>query len=123
MSNESLTPPESTSADHAHTLARAVIASIPLAGGAGVELLGMVIAPSLEKRKLEWMKAVAEALEELDEKHGSILDDLKNNEIFIDTIMKASQAAIRTSQQEKKEALRNAPVAIKYWCRLQDLNL
>jgi hypothetical protein len=108
MSNEPLTPPKATAADHAHTLTRAGISSIPIVGGAGVELFQMLVTPSLEKRKLEWMESVAEGLQRLEEKYGNIIDDLKSNDAFIDTVMQASQAAVRTSQHEKKEALRNA---------------
>lgn len=108
MSNESLTPPKATAADHAHTLGRAGISSIPIVGGPAVELFQMLITPSLEKRKLEWMESVAEGLQRLEEKHGNIIDDLKSNDAFIDTVMLASHAAVRTSQQEKKQALRNA---------------
>ena len=36
------------------------------------------------------------------------LKSLQTNDIFIDTVLKATQAAIRTNQQEKKKALLNA---------------
>ena len=36
------------------------------------------------------------------------LEDLQSKDVFIDTVMHASLAALRNSQQEKIEALRNA---------------
>lgn len=108
MSNEPLLPPKADPGDHVHTLARAGISSLPYVGGAAVELFQMLVTPPLERRRLEWMKSVGEGLNKLEEKYGNIIDDLKSNEQFIDTTMQASQAAIRTSQREKKDALRNA---------------
>lgn len=116
MSKESLTPPTADNADHIHTLARTVISLAP-GGGAGVELFQMLVTPSLEKRRHEWMEAIAEELVKLGEQHEGILDDLKSDDVFIDTVMQASQAAIRTSQQDKKEALRNAVLNAALPCR------
>lgn len=106
--NTSLKPPEPSAADHLHTLARAGVSSIPIVGGPGVELFQMLVTPSLDRRRHEWMESIAEGLNKLEEKTGNIVDDLKSDESFIDTVMQASQAALRTSQQEKKDALRNA---------------
>lgn len=108
MSKDSLSPPEAKSADHLHTLTRAGISAIPIVGGPGVELFNMLVTPSLDKRRQEWMDSVAEGLKKLEESHGNLLDDLKSDDGFIDTVMQASQAAVRNSQQEKKDALRNA---------------
>jgi len=68
-----------------------------------------VIAPPLTKRCDEWMNSIAEGLKELEEKvEGFKIEELSKNEIFITTIMQASQAAVRNHQKEKLEALRNA---------------
>jgi hypothetical protein len=108
MSDDSSAAPRPTAADHLHTLARAGISAIPVVGGPGVELFEMILPPALDKRKRDWMDSVGEALERLEAKFGNILDDLKSDDAFIDTVMQASQAAIKTSEQEKLEALRNA---------------
>lgn len=106
--DDKYSPPEASLGDHAHTLARAGVGSIPLAGAAATELFQKLIAPPLEKRRQEWMESVAEGLRQLEEKQRLSLDDLSENDTFIDTVMSASQAAIRTSQSEKREALKNA---------------
>lgn len=100
--------PEATLKDRLHTLAKAGIASIPLVGAAASELFTVILAPPLEKRRVEWMNNVAEHLKELEERGKLNLEDLQENETFITTVMQASQAAIRNHQSEKREALRNA---------------
>jgi hypothetical protein len=101
-------PPQPTDGDHVHTLGRAGIGSIPVIGSAATELFQKVIAPPLEKRRQAWMEEIAQGLRELEEKQKCVIDDLASNDAFIDTVMAASQAAIRNSQVEKREALKNA---------------
>lgn len=100
--------PEATLGDRLHTFAKAGIASIPVVGAAASELFTVILTPSLEKRRVEWMNDVAERLKELEERGDLNLEDLQNNETFITTVMQASQAAVRDHQSEKREALRNA---------------
>jgi hypothetical protein len=106
--DDKYSPPEASLGDHAHTLARAGVGSIPLAGAAATELFQKLIAPPLEKRRQEWMKSVAVGLRQLEEQQRLTLDDLSENDTFIDAVMSASQAAIRTSHEGKREALKNA---------------
>lgn len=101
-------PPDSTTGDHVHTLARAGVGSLPVIGAAATELFQKLIVPPLEKRRQEWMEFVALGLRELEQKQKCVIDDLASNDVFIDTMMAASQAAIRNSQQEKREAFKNA---------------
>lgn len=105
---ERLTPPASSLGDKAHALARAGIGSIPLVGASATELFQMLIAPPLERRRQVWMEAVADGLRRLEQEKGIDIDKLGDNETFIDTVMQASQVAMRNSHQEKRDALRNA---------------
>ena len=100
--------PTSTPADRLYALVKAGIGSIPGVGAAATEIFTGVIAPPLEKRRVEWMNDVAEHLKELEERGKLKFEDLQDNESFITTVMHASQAAIRDHQSEKREALRNA---------------
>ncbi len=100
-------PPKPDKQDTAYTVGRAVLASVPYIGGAAVELLQLVFAPPLEKRRAKWAEEVAQALRDL-ENRGVKLEELQSDETFIDTVMYATQIALRNSQQEKREALRNA---------------
>ena len=100
-------PPEPDKGDVVHTIVRAGLSSIPVVGGAAVELFQMVFAPPLEKRRDEWMNQVGETLRVLEQERGVGIDDLQANDVFIDTVLQASQIAFRSSQEEKRRALRN----------------
>jgi hypothetical protein len=108
MPEHHLTPPKEDSGDQLHMLARAGIASIPLIGGAALELFNTIIAPPIAKRRNEWMEEVAEALQKLAGEKKITLDTLKDDPAFIDSVLQATQAAIRSHQQTKRDALRNA---------------
>jgi hypothetical protein len=101
-------PPEPLSGDQAHALARAALGLLPFASGTAVELLNAIVAPPLEKRRLEWMESVASGLRALENKKGMDIEKLSTNEAFIDTVLQATVAAVGTSRREKLEALRNA---------------
>lgn len=64
-------PPEPTTDDKAHSLAKAGLASVPVVGGAAAEFFDTVVTPPLEKRRQEWMQQIAESLREL-EQEGAI---------------------------------------------------
>ena len=101
--------PRRGAGDIAHSTAKAGLSQIPFAGGAAAELFALVIAPPLEKRRDEWMASIADELQSLEEKvEGFKLEDLSENDVFITTVLHASQIALRNHQQEKLEALRNA---------------
>ena len=100
-------PPKASKGDLAHTIAKAGLAAIPVLGGPAAELFQLVIQPPLERRRAEWMAAVGERLQELQDA-GVQLEDLAENEEFITAAMHASNIALRTHQKEKLEALRNA---------------
>ena len=105
---EMLEVPEADWKDRAHTLVRAGLGSVPVVGAAAAELFQMVITPSLEKRRAEWMNSVADELKTLEDKGRIRVEDLASNDVFIDTMLHASQSALRNSQEEKRRALRNA---------------
>jgi hypothetical protein len=109
LDTDELTPPEPDHGDSAHAVARAVLDGIPVVGSAAVELLQAIITPPLERRRNEWMSDVAEAIREL-QRRGLRPEKLRDDPVFIDTVLSASQAAIRTSQAEKRHALRNAVI-------------
>jgi hypothetical protein len=101
-------PPKGSAGDIAHAVVKAAIGSVPYAGGAAAEAFQLIFSPPIEKRKFAWMEDVAEAIRKLEAAGKTVAEDLASNPIFLDTMMHASQAAIRTSRAEKWEALRNA---------------
>ncbi len=107
MTDNKLQAPKRTKGDAAHAIAKAGLAAVPVIGGPAAELFQNVIQPPLEKRRTEWMVQVGEKLQEL-EKNGLKIEELQENEEFISAVMHASQIALRTHQNEKLDALRNA---------------
>ena len=100
-------PPGSGELDRAHAVGRALLSAIPWAGGAAVELFNQLVRPPLDRRQHIWMESVAIGLEGLEGRVASI-EGLAANDVFVDTLLQASQAAILTSDREKLDALRNA---------------
>jgi len=101
-------PPSRSKGDIVHMGVKAIASAVPVVGGPAAELFQFVIQPPLEKRRDEWMRAVGKALEELSEQDRVKLDGLSQNEQFVTAVMEASQVALRTHQQDKLAALRNA---------------
>jgi hypothetical protein len=101
--------PKQTTGDVGHALAKGALAGVPFVGGLASEIFNIVIAPPLTRRRDYWMNSIAEGLTKLEEKmEGFKIEELSKNEMFITTVMQASQTAIRNHQKEKLEALRNA---------------
>ena len=101
--------PKPTKGDAAHKAAKIALSGIPWIGGPIAELFNTVIAPPLAKRRDKWLESIYEGLKTLEEKvKGFKIENLKDNEMFVTTVMHATQVAIRNHQKEKLEALRNA---------------
>lgn len=107
MIEDKFQPPKKTKGDAAYAIAKAGLSAVPVIGGPAAELFQNVIQPPLEKRRVEWMQEVGEKLRELEE-NGLNIEELQENEEFVSAVMHASQIALRTHQNEKLQALRNA---------------
>ena len=67
----------------------------------------------MEKRRAEWLNAVADRLAHLEERlEGFKVADLAGDEDFITAVLVASQIAMRSHEEEKLDALRNAVVNV-----------
>jgi hypothetical protein len=105
---DDLQPPERGTVDHVQAGVRAAMSAVPL-GGAVAEVYHHVIGTPLQRRQDRWMASVAAALGKLFERvEGLSPEKLAEHEAFVSAAMRASQIAIRTHQQEKLDALRNA---------------
>lgn len=102
---------EPSKGDVAHALTKAGLSAIPVVGGPAVELFQLLVQPPLERRRAAWMEQVGQKLLELEAK-GLDLSKLQGNEQFVTAVMQASSAAIRTHQQAKLNALKNAIIHI-----------
>jgi hypothetical protein len=108
MNEKKHKPPSRSAGDAFHAVTRAGLGAIPVAGATAAELLNAIVTPPLEKRRNQWMEEIGEALRVLEEKMDIVLESLQKNEGFIDVAIEASQIAIKTSNQEKRKALKNA---------------
>lgn len=93
-----------------YSIVKAGLGAVPFAGSAAIELFTHIIIPPIEKRRIEWMHDIGERLAKLESEGDIKLSDLQNNQDFIDTVIKTTQFALRTSEAEKIEYFRNALV-------------
>lgn len=96
--------PMPTAGDAAHAVAKGALSGIPYVGGVAAELFGIVLAPPLSKRRDAWLESLAERLKAAEAK----LESLGEDPAFVTTALQATQIALRTHQEEKLDALRNA---------------
>lgn len=103
--------PGRSKAEIGASIVSAGVSSIPLVGGAAAELFELVLAPSLEKRRDEWLRRLGEAVDELrDRLEGFDPRNLEGNEKFVSAVLAASTIAVKTHETEKLVMLRNALV-------------
>lgn len=107
VDKEDLSPPNTNKKDVGYQVVKAGLGAIPFAGSAAIELFSRIITPPLEKRREKWMRMIGEELEKIIEKQDHILEDIINDDSFIDVLLQASQAAMKTSQKQKLKALKN----------------
>ncbi len=100
--------PQTTFEDVKHAGRKGLVSMIPFVGGAGSELLGLLSSPVAERRD-DWFADLERRLQELEGRvAGFKFDDLAHNQQFVSATLQATQAALRTHDQKKLEALRNA---------------
>lgn len=110
MENEKHRPPQKTAADAGHIVVKAAISSVPLVGGAGAEFFDYLVASPLEKRRETWADQVGETLRKLTDQVDGLEERLRGSTTFADVALHAAQAAMRTSSEAKRTALKNAVV-------------
>jgi hypothetical protein len=76
--------------------------------GAGTLLLKQLVTWPFERRMEDWQDALGRKVRELSDQGKVDLNTLREDPQFTDAVLAATQAAMKTSRQEKLEALRNA---------------
>ena len=106
-------PTQPELSDHRAAVIKGTLGSIPILGGALAEELGLVLASPLSHRRDDWFTDLARRLHQLEGRvDGFHFEDLRKNEAFVSATIQATQAALRTHQREKLEALRTAVVNV-----------
>jgi hypothetical protein len=102
--------PQSGEADAVHAAVRGLVSLIPGAGGPIDELLSLVLAPSVSRRRDEWFKELADVVEEMKKRRidDFKIEDLAQNEAFVSATILATRIAAGTHKEEKRKILRNA---------------
>jgi len=104
--------PKKSGADVAYAVAKAALSAVPVAGGSAAEMLGLIFGSPLERRREKWLRQLADAVNEIQQKATELTPEkLSEHEAFVSTALRATEIAVRTHQQEKLEALRNAVVS------------
>lgn len=102
---------ENSGSDYVHSLAKTSLSFIPVVGGAISEVFNLIISEPLSKRRDEWLIKIYNELKQLEEKVESFnIENLKDDDLFISILLKASQMVLKNHQEEKKEALCNAVI-------------
>jgi len=102
-------PTGKTAADLAREVGRAIVSTIPVAGGPLQVAFENIFTSPIEKRKEAWLNQLADVITEVQQRVSEITPErLAENDAFVTVVMQASQVAIRNHQQAKLEALRNA---------------
>lgn len=105
--------PRPSAPDRGHAVATALLSSLPGLGGSAATLLGQVLSPPLERRRVEWFNGLADRLARLEHAvEGLSVEGLRDDEDFITAATTATQIALRNHRGEKLEALQNAVVNV-----------
>jgi hypothetical protein len=97
--------------DHFRAVVDAAIATIPVGGGALQILFDEVLQPNFDKRRDEWLRRLAEVLEEIRTRmEGFDPASLESNEQFVSAVSQATRIAMGTHRQEKLEMLKDSLV-------------
>lgn len=86
-----------------------VVASlVPIFGSPVIELINMLVTPKLQQRRDSWFQELGERVKKLEEEGKINYEELQKDDVFIDIVIKATEVALKTHQNEKLIALRNA---------------
>jgi hypothetical protein len=111
--------PQKQPDDRAYDATRLVLSLFP--NGAGTEILSLILAAPVVRRRDEWIVEVASAVDDiLNWKEGFTLENLQQNEQFISTLIVATRIATSTHHREKRRMLRNILVKIGTSCNIDE---
>jgi hypothetical protein len=97
--------------DYINTGTKAGLTTIPVIGGIAAEYFSMLVPPAIQKRRDEWLTEIYYRLKALEDKfEGFKVENLAKNDLFINTLIQTTEIALKTSDKEKIECLKNAVI-------------
>jgi hypothetical protein len=103
--------PESDDTDLARQAIEKCLDLVP--GGSVINFVfSHFLPPLLERRRDEFIKDLASAIERLEQKELLSTEELVHNDLFVTAVVQATRTAINNHQREKLEALRNAVINV-----------
>jgi hypothetical protein len=105
--------PEREDGDIPAILARAGLSGIPGVGSPIAELISLVLTPSLERRRDQWFRELANDLDRLEATvEGFKRGNLAKNDAYVTAVIEATRIAVAGHFEEKRVMLRNALLKI-----------
>jgi hypothetical protein len=93
-------------------LVKGAVGAVPVAGSFLAEIVGVLYRQPIDKRREEWLRDVASALNEIRAKQEDLSPEkLAQNEEFTTVLHRATESAVRTHEASKRRMLRNALVS------------
>ena len=103
--DDRLTPPKAGVSDRLHAAVSVGLKLLPIAGETLSEIFQSIIKPPLERRRAKWEEDFVEVIRMLDAR-GVNVDELFQDEAFVDNLLHVFSAAVKNSQDEKRKALK-----------------
>ncbi|QNL21094.1 hypothetical protein HZR84_03785 [Hyphobacterium sp. CCMP332] len=97
-------PQDKSSGDYYLSIGKALAG---LVGTGAAELFDLILTPPLQKRQAEWLNGLHERIKSLEQEKLITLEDLSNNDVFINLVLKATSEALKTHKEEKIKAYQN----------------
>jgi hypothetical protein len=94
------------SGDVADAIAKAALSVIPILGGPVAELFDLLRLPAA-KRQYAWLSELAVRLKQLESEKRLRVEDVVHSDAFVSATIRGLEAARRTVEREKLDALRN----------------
>jgi len=106
------TVPEQGAIDYGIAVAKVATLAFPFLGPA-VTLIDLLTAPARGRRMSDWCEEFRVRFNDMSQRvDGLTPEELTKNEAFISAFAQATQAALKTHQKEKLEALKNAVISV-----------
>lgn len=102
------TPPRKSDArELVEATTAGAIGSVPVVGGVAAGLFTFLVTFGYNRRLQEWMDEISADVQHLLDEQGLTMEDLAEDEAFLDAVIDATRVATATSRREKWEWLRN----------------